>query len=559
MIDRTRARLIVGLVFTALTSLHAWSQETGPKVAGPPGPEEVLKKKGLRRSGHVYVLAAEDGVKRLDAKLALTFADWQRTTARLAQLANEVGELQQHVARLGQEHARRAAEVQTYLEKHAQKPAQQAAQRKTNPPPGNAEGEDTKSKGGEQREDEEGRKVYTVYLEVENRASEAQAQLFRTRSEYDRLASRGLQKEAEFQAQQLSLTFAADAVQKRYDDLGRDREVTKALLDLGKQENARFVLGPLENFKANAAKMRAEQLKEQGLRATRKGVVTDEDVNIGLAAKMTSRFEDELRDALRKQGQRPNKSYYEGQIAAGLKREKQLEDRVARAPSAAEKARLVAQLSGERAKNVRLKTDAGKAENLRKEAEEDVAAKRDAYVQSVVSLRDAVAKGKERREALKAPGKARPPALKPAPVLGPEVLKRAEASIQTEEVPLEQDKAAFWIVATLNGQAKKVIIDPSSDDVRLAAGFAAAVGVKWTDTAPTAKVTIDGRDLTAKRATLHSVEIGKAKVADVECLVFLDDYDAPPLFGTAFLNRFAYRFDPEKGKLLLNKVELKRK
>jgi predicted aspartyl protease len=130
----------------------------------------------------------------------------------------------------------------------------------------------------------------------------------------------------------------------------------------------------------------------------------------------------------------------------------------------------------------------------------------------------------------------------------------------TSEIPLEVDKTVNCVQAVVEGTPLKMILKPDVDDVWLSASSAEALGITrpGVDVGVKEEVEMeDGQKLPARRVTLKSVQLGPFKAEDLECLVFLNGYETDPILGAGFLNQFAYRIDPEAGKLILTRADVK--
>ena len=103
-----------------------------------------------------------------------------------------------------------------------------------------------------------------------------------------------------------------------------------------------------------------------------------------------------------------------------------------------------------------------------------------------------------------------------------------------------------------------MVLDPTVDVIRMSATSAATLGIKLDVAAAPAEITLaDGRKLAARQAVLKIVQVGDFKAEQVECLVIPEGFETPPVLGASFLNRFAYRFDPDAEKITLTRVDLK--
>ncbi|AGA27142.1 retroviral-like aspartic protease family protein [Singulisphaera acidiphila] len=545
----------------------------GPSVSSAsegekPDPDEVLKAKGLSRSGRVYVLASDDAIRTKEVEeFRQVQAEWERIAARMAQLVNTAAK-QQKLLQAWEYECRQGYQAMAGLQAKQLERNQlrnQASTETTQKGTQNSIGDKTADLT-DAAERNQWQILQRRNMSLEYQASELQFQLIQAQREYDQLGSMALAKEAEIQKRQAALILTEESVQKRYDDLANDRQVIAALADLNRDADLKFALGPVENYRANVSKMLSGLLQSKDLHASSKGkkLVVGLDQNVNSLAFQTTTFEDRLGSALSKQKDqqredesRPKKRE---ELAASVQR---LEDQVANATQATRKAQLSAQLAGARAELANLQRDEVEGEEVRKKLAENVATNRDGYVQNVIALRKAVDLSQEKHDQLETDptvkkAKSRLKAtVVPLPKGALDILKKAEKLIQTVEIPVEADKTAFQVDAILNGQSQKLVVDPTIDVIRLSKAIAAELEIELSEDAPEFDLVMeDGRTLRAKRTTIKSLAVGPFLTPDVECLVVLNDYDAPPVLGANFLNQFSYKFDPTAGKLTLTQVNI---
>ena len=207
-----------------------------------------------------------------------------------------------------------------------------------------------------------------------------------------------------------------------------------------------------------------------------------------------------------------------------------------------------------------------------KEAERAVEARRAAYLQAVLDVRNLVdatlrryaelAGDAEVTAALATVNARRKDRLG----LGPsrafkadvKALEGLEASIQTDTVKLRGEGDTFWVDVTLDGKlVKPMVFDTGAGLVTLPADLAAELGMTVGPDLPDVRLRVaDGRVIVAKRTKLRSVRVGKFSVADVDCAVLPGRAaeGVPPLLGGSFLKHFAHRLDPSTRALKLTKV-----
>ncbi|SIO60258.1 gag-polyprotein putative aspartyl protease [Singulisphaera sp. GP187] len=541
---------------------------TAPSESDKPRPDEVLTAKGLSRSGQVYVLAAEDELRTQGLQgIRQASAEWERIVARMEQLtiaaARQLKVLQawEYECRQGYQ-TMAALQARQVERKRLRDQATADSPQKGTP---NALGD--KSSNLEDLNDQRQWQILqSRNVSLEYQAAELQFQLIQAQREYDQLGSMALAKEGEIQRRQGALVVATESVQKRYDDLANDRQVIAALEDLNRGTDLKFALGPVENYRSNIAKMRSDLLKSKDLHASNKGkrLVVGLDQDINSLAFQTSTFEDRLGNALGKQKDqqrdeesRPKRAE---ELAATIEK---LEEQVAKATQATRKAQLTAQLAGAKTELANLRKDEQEVAEVRKKLAENVATNRDGFVQNALALRKAVDDSQEKHDQLEndpavKKAKARMKAIVvPLPKGAVDILKRAEKLIQTVELPLVADKTAIQVDAIINGQSQTMVVDPAIEVVRLSRASALALEIELSEASPEFDLLMeDGQTLRAKRTTIKSVELGPLKIPNVECVVVLEAYDAPPVLGTHFLNQFSYKLDPAAETLTLTQVNM---
>jgi hypothetical protein len=139
-------------------------------------------------------------------------------------------------------------------------------------------------------------------------------------------------------------------------------------------------------------------------------------------------------------------------------------------------------------------------------------------------------------------------------------LKELEKLIRSEETAVDADRGLIWIDATIDGKRHmKLIAEPESDVVRLAAATAAEAGIRPSDDEPAVEIaTLDGRKFAVRKARLETLKIGSHVIHDIECLVLPPEFGpAPPLLGDELLGRFSARIDVATGTMTLTQLQVK--
>jgi clan AA aspartic protease (TIGR02281 family) len=209
---------------------------------------------------------------------------------------------------------------------------------------------------------------------------------------------------------------------------------------------------------------------------------------------------------------------------------------------------------------------------LQKGINAQVPTQREAFLQSVLDLRQIVDRATATYEELAANEevKAALDALnqksKVKFTLGPsraflanvKLLEKEEGAVLSETVELRKEGGIYWLDVTFNGKVTKPLaFDTGASSVVLPADLAASIGLKPGADAPTVQAHVaDGSVVEAKQMTIPSVRVGKFTVNDVSCIIMpADKKDVPPLLGQTFLKNFTHKFNGEAGTLVLSKVE----
>ena len=147
----------------------------------------------------------------------------------------------------------------------------------------------------------------------------------------------------------------------------------------------------------------------------------------------------------------------------------------------------------------------------------------------------------------------------PAPpelALGLKELEKVESRVEATSVPLRKDGGRHWVDATLNGRkVATLVVDPVAETL-LTARLATEAGVTVAAEEPTVVRTVDGLRVSARRASLRSVQVGRYTAADSLCLVLLEGgAEVAPRLGRGFLDRFGGTIDEATGTLVLGVVK----
>lgn len=528
--------------------------------------DRVLRSRGLRRNGLVYVLDKEDNVQNLRKRMAVTEREVWRAKAQMAVREKELAQIQATLSNLRQR--QRALIDADAMPVPAPAPDKLADPNATQADRTSAQ-QQREQAGQQQQEAPYDRRQERLFRE--SRIDQLQSTLVQTQFDYNRLCMFIMTKQDALSRGQADLDMLIGQIRKDYQDLWDDREVRAALSTVNRYSSRTHALGPIEKYQANVQRMAAEVLVAGGYIMIKNGVlVLGADADRQKAKSLEKSIRMELAVTLsRYQG-------LQGEAVLRMKREADLAAQEARtaadlvAATGPGKPKLAAQFDRLRADHVKFREGQADGVKVLKEVAREVATKRGGFVESVGILGKAVdASNQKRKEVggnidmtkaliIYKDGAGRRIKLLP-PSFDPD-LEKARKAIRVEEVTLVPDRTVLWVAATVNGvQGLKLVLDPSVETVRVAERFAVSVGIVSAreETPVIVSVTMpDGQAIRARRATLKSVQIADFTVHDVACLVLLDGFDAPPVLGASFLDNYVVNIDAEAYKLTLTQVNV---
>ncbi|MGB0768525.1 MAG: TIGR02281 family clan AA aspartic protease [Phycisphaeraceae bacterium] len=136
-------------------------------------------------------------------------------------------------------------------------------------------------------------------------------------------------------------------------------------------------------------------------------------------------------------------------------------------------------------------------------------------------------------------------------------LAKAAAEYQRGAVDLRKVGNVMEIDVRINGKPiRSMILDTGASALSLPHLFATDLGITVTDADPIVQLQMaDGKLVDARRVTLESVQVGEFICNGVEAFVLPPDLSAAsPLLGNSFLSNFTYEIDPDRGKLILSRL-----
>jgi predicted aspartyl protease len=518
-------------------------------------PDDVLKSKGLKRFGLVYVLDDEERVKEKLAALETLRGSWEEIQNQMSLIEQSAAEKRAIFANLDQQRTL----VLTMPVGGPMFPNLNPTQN-SGPGPGGAKQAMAPGPPNPvaQAQAVAVRDSQAAYLT--SQMSRLWIEVLQAQTAYNNLGLQMSLKQLDFDRGQAALAREVAEMNRRYAALAVDPEVVTALTEINKTATRKVTLGPLDDYAKNLARIASELLRLKGLKASAKGAVWSlgADSDVKSLAHYTETFQHDLALALGRLNAR------EHALAAARRELASLHQRQER--PGAQVNDLNAQIK---------KAEAIEAEIVKglDELAAEVAAKRGVYVQSVKTFRKAFDEAQKKRQAISGDAEIqtaianlkklanKKTAIRPVADPLRRYLEEVEKTIQTVEVPLEIDKSVLWVVAGLNGQAgKPLVVDPGVATVRLSTPLAAQVGAGPAagDLAIKLPSGNDGeKPITARRTTLKTVAVGPLLAHDVECVVWPGNDDAPPVLGASFLNQFVYRIDADAGKLVLTQIQVK--
>ena len=138
-------------------------------------------------------------------------------------------------------------------------------------------------------------------------------------------------------------------------------------------------------------------------------------------------------------------------------------------------------------------------------------------------------------------------------------LKRMEALVLSDEVVLRQGEGNLWMLSVmLNGKhVEEFAVDTGASVVSLPWKTAVAAGLKPNIDDPKLQMEMaDGHTITGWRVTAPTIRVGKFTAERVTCVVLPPEApNASPLLGLSFLQKFSYKIDAGKSRLILHQLD----
>lgn len=141
-------------------------------------------------------------------------------------------------------------------------------------------------------------------------------------------------------------------------------------------------------------------------------------------------------------------------------------------------------------------------------------------------------------------------------------LAKASEEYQRGAVDLRKEGQVLMIDVRINGKPiRSMILDTGASSISLPYTFAKDLGIQISSTDPVVELQMaDGKIVDATQITLQKVQVGEFVVNDVEAFILPESlHAAPPLLGNSFLGNFTFEIDPDRGKLILSRLNEKEK
>jgi hypothetical protein len=567
-------------------ALLATGMSPGLARADDPPPEQLLRERGLVRSGAVYIFKGEDHLRDRVAEIDRLAGEWNRAAIGLELELETLGPLharyEDQLRKLrGFDAPRRGPgePMQEGFPGDAPPPEFRPPPPDSRPSPGRdpppSDGPAGFDSGAGEgflrllRPGETRRAASTVRLE---RAA-LEAEIAVKQVHCDDLVALLQAKLGDIERRQLEVVRLDSEIRPRYAALADDSRIQQALETLNADGNAMLMLGPSQDYRKAATE--TVQALQENLRQLTKRLA-------GLALTGTNRFagllgagEALLQDLAiltgRQQSLEREATSRKNMLAEQAKRQENFTRELASATDPARKDRIAADLRALETRDQTLRAERAGLRDSIAEATATLESTRADFLRMVRAIRDAIrAADQELASSEAEPGA--PPAGKRAPrgdrgprqaiVTEPfkQRLRELEKTIRAERVPLDVDKSIHWVDVAINsGPPRKMVVDPANNEVRLSARFAAGAGIRPAPADPTvASKTLDGRTITGRRMSIEALALGPFVLHDVECVVLpASAGDMPSALGNRVLGQFSTAIDAGAATLVLTHVQVK--
>jgi clan AA aspartic protease (TIGR02281 family) len=318
------------------------------------------------------------------------------------------------------------------------------------------------------------------------------------------------------------------------------------------------------------------RLRDLGLRPLSAYYVLDGEVALNKIMRDVGQLQKELADAQLQRSDVERQAALSTQLVVQYAQQRRvLRQRLARARSVRERNQIVTALN-ELGDRITVLSAQGEASQSLKTARTTAGQAQEKFAQQVIAIRRLVDQLKNRYATLAADpqvgaviargnastGKSRRLGPTPTLVRNERLLKKIEARVLSESIPLRASRSGLmFVTATINGkQAIELAVDTGASIVLLPEETARKAGIRIPASGPTLQLQMaDGRSVAAAQTRIPSLRVGKFTVTDVACAILPKTLgSATPLLGQSFLRNFSYQIDPHSARLILTKVKTER-
>jgi len=137
-----------------------------------------------------------------------------------------------------------------------------------------------------------------------------------------------------------------------------------------------------------------------------------------------------------------------------------------------------------------------------------------------------------------------------------EELKKWQAAVESEAIPMREDHGTFTVEVLVNGERLQMGVDTGASSVCLPAEVAEKLKIELDEKSEVVHMKLaDGRLIDGRETTLATVRVGRFTAENVSCVVLQKGLPDPAiLLGGSFLNRYVVKLDPGKNELHLTEI-----
>ncbi len=335
-----------------------------------------------------------------------------------------------------------------------------------------------------------------------------------------------------------------------------------------------LLLSVVGTLRADEASAKAA-LEAAGFRVSGANIITQQESEISSALRNITKLRKELLNATRElAGVQGQVDELKAQIARLTQQQVGFSTQLANVPEGNVELnnKLVGALQALQGQQQLLNAQLPKADEAIATARGNWNKAREAYLQTVLTIRESIDAATELYEkgavdaSLVAAAKELSLAtgkefkIEPSRVLA-SASKRLEAyedEVLSEAIPLRRQGNTLYASVVINGKYdKEMVVDSGASLLMLTGPVAKELGVAPTEKDPIIQLVMaDGRQISGQLVTLDEVRVGQFTVEKVEAAVLGPDaINAEPLLGMSFLGNFKFELDAKAGTLTMVDIE----